>query len=416
MTVRSPAPRLLAAAVPGRTTDAAHHRAVHGPLPELGPSDADALIAAVDAAGLRGRGGAGFPTARKLEAVHGRRHAVVVVNGTEGEPASGKDRLLLAGQPHLVLDGAEVAAHAVGARELVIVAPADTLPVLARAQDERAAPRDLAVRLVAAADGYVAGEETAVLAHVEGRPARPRVSPPRPAEHGLHGRPTLVQNVETLAHLTLIARYGPQWFRQQGTAERPGTMLATVSGAVRRPAVHEVAVGTSLRDLLARAGGPDEPLRAVLVGGYFGAWIDARADPALSDTTLDAHGAAVGAGVGWALAARGCPVAATARIAVWMAGESAGQCGSCVHGLGALGDLLARMADGRGTPGDVARLRRWTAMVDRRGACAHPSGVARLLRSAVSVFAEELADHERHGACRACAAERTATARRAVAA
>lgn len=416
MTVPVIAPRLLAAAVPGRTTDAAHHHAVHGPLPDVGPADADALIAAVADAGLRGRGGAGFPTARKLEAVHGRRHAVVVVNGTEGEPASGKDRLLLAGQPHLVLDGAELAARAVGARELVIVAPGDTLPTLVRAQAERTAPRRVKVRLAAAAEGYVAGEETAVLAHLEGGPPRPRVTPPRPAERGLHGHPTLVQNVETLAHLALIARYGPQWFRQHGTDERPGTMLATVSGAVRRPAVHEVAVGTSLSDLLARAGGPNEPLRAVLVGGYFGAWIAPRSNPTLTDATLAPHGAAVGAGIAWALADRACPVAATARIAVWMAGESAGQCGSCVHGLGALGDLLALMADGRGAPGDVARLRRWTAMVDRRGACAHPSGVARLLRSAASVFAEELADHERHGACRACAAERTATARRAVAA
>ncbi len=410
MTRFSATPRLLAAALPGRPTDAAHHRAVHGPLPAV---DAAGLIAAVDAAGLRGRGGAGFPTARKLEAVHGRRDAVVVVNGTEGEPASGKDRLLLTDQPHLLLDGAELAARAVGARELLVVAPADVLPTLAHAQRERDVPRDLAVRLHAAADGYVAGEETAVLAHLEGRPARPRLTPPRPAERGLHGRPTLVQNVETLAHLALITRYGPDWFRAAGTAERPGTMLATVGGAVRRPAVHEVPVGTPLDALLACSEGPAEPLRAVLVGGYFGAWIDAREAPAITDAGLAPHGAAVGAGIAWALADRACPVAATARIVAWMAGESAGQCGSCVHGLAALGDVLTRLADGRGVAGDGARLRRWTAMVDRRGACGHPSGVARLLRSASVLFAEELEDHERHGACRACTGTRRERGRRA---
>lgn len=396
--------RLLAGAAALGTVDLAHHRAAHGPLPVLGRGDADRLVDVVAAAGLRGRGGAGFPTARKLEAVAFARHPVVVVNGTEGEPASGKDRLLLGTQPHLVLDGAVTAARAVGAREIVVVAPATAHPALGAALDERGARDGPEVRLVVAAEGYVAGEETAVLAHVEGRPARPRLAPPRPAERGLHGRPTLVQNVETLAHLGLVVRHGAGWFREAGTPERPGTTLVSVSGAVGRRGVFEVPVGTPVDELLRLAGGPAEPLRALLVGGYFGAWIDGGARPALSDRDLRPLGAAVGAGVVLALGASSCPVAAVARLGSWMAGQSAGQCGSCVNGLAAIAGVLGRLADGRGAPDDLALLTRWTAMVDGRGACAHPTGTVRMITSATRLFAAELDDHAHHGRCATCAA------------
>ncbi len=400
--------RLLAAAPPTGAVELTHHVAVHGALPAVGPSDADALIRIVDDAGLRGRGGAGFPTGRKLAAMTAnasRRHRpAVVVNGTEGEPASSKDRLLLATQPHLVLDGAALAAGAVRADEIHVVAAADLHPALAAAAAARAARGAPQIRLHVAAPGYVAGEETAVLAHLEGRPARPRVAPPRPAEHGLHGHPTLLQNVETFAHLALIARHGPQWFRAAGTDERPGTTLVTVTGSVHHAGVHEVPVGLPIPDLVARAGGPTEPLRALLVGGYFGAWVDGRSTSALTDSALRPLGASVGAGVIVGLGASSCPVHAAASLSSWMAGQSAGQCGSCVHGLAALAGALDALATGAGGPGDLRRLARWTAMVEGRGACAHPTGTARMIRSATLLFADELADHAAHGACRACAA------------
>lgn len=404
--------RLLSAAVPQGPTGLPHHRAVHGPLPAIGRRDAGALIDVVAAAGLRGRGGAGFPAARKLAAVAGARRPSVVVNGTEGEPASAKDRLLLTRQPHLVLDGAVTAARAVGAREVVLVAPAATHAALARAIEDRAALDEPELRLVAAAEGYVAGEETAVLAHVEGRPPVPRLAPPRPAERGLHGRPTLVQNVETLAHLALIVRHGADAFRAAGTAERPGTTLVSVSGAVARRGVHEVPVGTPLADVVALAGGPSEPLRALLVGGYFGAWIDPASRAALTDADLRPHGAAVGAGVVLALGATACPVDTVARLTSWMAGQSAGQCGSCVHGLAAIAGVLTRLAGGAGGPDDLRLLTRWTAMVDGRGACAHPTGTTRMVASASRLFAAELEDHARHGCCRACAPRAPATVTR----
>ena len=362
----------------------AEHQAIHGPVPPAGRE----LIDAVEAADLRGRGGANFPAAVKLRAVAAGRRPVVVVNGTEGEPLSAKDALLLTRAPHLVIDGAELAAAAVGAREVVLAAPASTHGALAAALAERRS----GVEVVASASGYVAGEETAVIAHLEGKPPRPRVTPPRPAERGLRKRPTLMQNVETLAHLALIARYGPEWFRAAGTEQRRGTTLLTVTGAVPASGVIESEAGALLAEVL----DPSEPLRAVLVGGYFGGWV-----PAEESRALD--GAALGAGVVYALGRASCPIAKTARIAAYMASQSAGQCGPCVFGLGALAGVLERLASGRGGREDAARLARWTEMVRGRGACAHPDGVARLIHSATRVFDEELDDHVRYGGCAACA-------------
>ncbi|HEU4973997.1 MAG TPA: NADH-ubiquinone oxidoreductase-F iron-sulfur binding region domain-containing protein [Baekduia sp.] len=382
------------------------HRAIHGPLPDAGPD----LIATVEAAGLRGRGGGGFPAAVKLAAVaEARRRPVVVVNGTEGEPMSAKDRALMRHTPHLVLDGAISAARAVGARDVLVAAPPDSAAVLAGALSERGelgsrhTPR---ITLTASAVGYVAGEETAVLAHLEGRPPLPRVTPPRPAQSGFRGRPTLVQNVETLAHLGLIARHGAAWFREAGTAARPGTMLVTVSGAVRAPGVHEVPVGTSLPEVLDRAGGATEPPTAFLVGGYFGAWV--RPDAvglALDDAVLRAHGAAVGAGVVVALGASSCPVAETARLATYLAAESAGQCGPCFNGLPAIAAVVERFATARTVRGDGERLTRWIDMVKRRGACAHPDGFARMLETATRVFRDDFEEHARTGRCARCHAD-----------
>jgi NADH:ubiquinone oxidoreductase subunit F (NADH-binding) len=333
---------------------------------------------------------------------------VVVVNGSEGEPMSGKDRALMTRMPHLVIDGAIAAAGAVGARQVMVSAPPTAVAVLTAAVSERRVERRRGqprITVVPSAAGYVAGEETAVIAHLEGRAARPRVTPPRPAEQGFRRRPTLVQNVETLAHMGLIARYGADWFRGTGTHDRPGTMLVTLSGAVRAPGVYEVPSGVALSELITLAGGATEQVRAMLVGGYFGAWVDhGAAGLALDDALLRPHGAAVGAGVVVVLGAASCPVAETARLAAYLAGESAGQCGPCVNGLSALAGVLDRFAAGRVTPADPERLVRWTQMVSGgRGACAHPDGVARMVASATRLFATEFDEHARLGPCAGCA-------------
>jgi NADH:ubiquinone oxidoreductase subunit F (NADH-binding) len=236
-------PRLLA---PGPAV-LAGHTARYGPPPSvLGRPQRDALIAEVNRAGLTGRGGAGFPTARKLAAVAAGHAPVVVANGTEGEPASEKDRVLMAFSPHLVLDGAVLAAEITDAAKAVIVVHRDVREILGQAVAERARARLDRVRLEVrtAADRFVAGQASAVVQWVQRGVPAPTATPPRLAQRGLRGAPTLVQNVETLAHLALIARYGASWFRSVGTSAEPGSMLVTVLGAVREPGVREVAIGT----------------------------------------------------------------------------------------------------------------------------------------------------------------------------
>jgi NADH:ubiquinone oxidoreductase subunit F (NADH-binding) len=365
------------------------------------------LRALVAASGLTGRGGGAFPTARKLEAVLARGGTpVVVANGVEAEPASGKDKVLLAYSPHLVLDGASLAAQAIGAREAVIAAarPAARAAVEAAVAERRREGLDRGVHLRVAAvpERFVAGEESALVRCLDGGPAKPTFGA-RPFEHGLGGAPTLVQNAETLAHLALIARFGPGWFRSVGTAEEPGSLLVTLSGAVRSSGVYEVAVGTPLEVLLAQAGGPTEAIGAVLVGGYFGAWVPAAAalPSPISHAGLLPHGAAPGAGAIVVLPASVCGIAETARVARWLAGESAGQCGPCVHGLAAIAGDLDDIAAGRDGVAARERLERRLGLVPGRGACRHPDGAVRFVASALRVFADELERHVRHGSCSA---------------
>ena len=267
-------PRLLA---PG-PVGLAGHTARYGPPPSsLSQRQRDALIAEVARAGLTGRGGAGFPTARKLAAVAAGRAPAVVANGTEGEPASMKDRVLMASSPHLVLDGAVLAAEITGAGNAVIMVHRDVRAIIDQAVAERVRAGLDRVRLEVrtAADGFVAGQASAVVRWIQRGIPAPTATPPRLALRGLRGAPTLVQNVETLAHLALIARYGASWFRSAGTPAEPGSMLVTVLGAVREPGVREVAIGTPVGQLLDLAGGASAPPQALLLGGYFGAWVDA---------------------------------------------------------------------------------------------------------------------------------------------
>jgi len=253
------------------------------------------LARLLDEAGLTGRGGAGFPTGRKIAAVSGRR-PVVVGNGAEGEPLSFKDAALLTRAPHLVLDGLALAAHAVGAHRVYLYVPAKLAPHVDEALDDRrAAGADRrTVTVVEAPDAFVAGEESAVIRRIEGGPALPRDRIVIAAVSGVRGRPTLVSNVETLAHVALVARYGPQWFRAVGDPDEPGTMLVTVSG-IRKPRVVEVPTGTPLT-ALPGCGGTE--LGAVLIGGYHGTWVPSSAvsEAGLSRSRLAPWGASPGAG------------------------------------------------------------------------------------------------------------------------
>jgi NADH:ubiquinone oxidoreductase subunit F (NADH-binding) len=380
--------RLTAAAAAGYRA----HLDLLGPLPAV---SATQLIAMTSAAGLTGRGGAAFPVGRKLAAVQAGGRGVVVANGAEGEPASSKDRALLAQAPHLVLDGLALAVRAVGATSAYVHAARDLLDgPIARALRERR--DDVAVRTVESAGMFVSGESSAVVAAVNGSRPLPTMAPPAAHQQGVGGRPTLVQNVETLAQLALLARYGPDWFRSLGTADEPGTRLVTVSGAVRSPGVYEVAGGTALASVLDLAGGISTPVQALLVGGYHGGWVPWNSTTAAlphSRAALARYGADPGAGVVVALGAERCGLSAGAEIAAYLAGQSAGQCGPCVHGLPAAAGHLARLAAGRASASAVRDLHRVVGLVEGRGACHHPDGTARFVRSTLTTFAAEVELH-----------------------
>jgi NADH:ubiquinone oxidoreductase subunit F (NADH-binding) len=394
----------------GAPTTLAAHIAHYGRLPAL-RGEADALIAEVEASGLRGRGGAGFPTHRKLRAVAAGRSPIVVANGVEGEPPSHKDKLLMRANPHLVLDGAVAAAAAVGAGEIVIAVgrgagSAHDSMAAAIAERTRAGAR-AQIELVAIPDRFVAGEETALVHWLNGGPAKPAFAPPRPFEKGVRGRPTLVQNVETLANIALIARHGASWFRELGSDAEPGSMLVTLGGAVGRPGITELEAGSSLRAALERCDGFAASPQALLIGGYFGTWVRAAQaiDAPLSDAGLRPLGAALGARSIAALPQARCGVIETARIADYLARESAGQCGPCVFGLRAIADALTSIATcDTEAAGALERLRRIAPQVTGRGACAHPNGATRLVESALAVFADEI-NHHLAGHCSARSTE-----------
>jgi NADH:ubiquinone oxidoreductase subunit F (NADH-binding) len=382
---------------------AVSHRSRLGALPAAGPG----LIAVLDRSDLRGRGGAAFPVARKWRAVAERRGAapVVLVNGAEGEPLSHKDRVLMAARPHLVLDGAALAAATVGASEVVLYVGSDhgaAASALGRALAERPDTERRRTRLVAAPARYVAGEETAAVHFVNDGVALPTSLPPRPYERGVDGRPTLVQNVESLAHAAMIGRFGDAWFRGLGRHGASGSVLLTLSGAVRRPGVHEIAQGTVLGEAIAAAGGGlSDPSSAVLLGGYFGGWVGAAEAWTLpvDAGALSERGHTLGCGVVAVLPEHRCGVVETARILRYLAEQSARQCGPCVFGLRAIAAAVTRIAEGAAEAGDLARIRRWSGELRGRGACRHPDGAAGLLLSALRVFPEDFRHHHELGRC-----------------
>ena len=400
---RAGGPRLLAGPrIDGGAEALAAYRARLGRRPIGG----DWMLDVVERSGLRGRGGAWFPTHRKWRAVsrlaQERGPSVLVVNASEGEPLSGKDQLLVEKRPHLIIDGALIAAESVGADDVVIYvsrAARRATRALRHALAERRHDRisEPRIRIVHTQHRYVAGESSAVVRRVNGGPAKPSFSPPHPSERGVLGRPTLVQNAETIAHLALIARYGDAWFRERGTDAAPGTGMVTLSGNVARPGVYEVDLGTSLATVIGAAGGALSAPIGLLVGGYFGTWLGPERGAA---ATLCPKHVSVGCGVIGMLGRDGCGVGESARIVSYLARESAGQCGPCVHGLRAVGEAMTRLAAGDADRGDVIRIHRWSDQIVGRGACNHPDGAVNNLRTALETFA---ADVERHVSGLPCA-------------
>lgn len=358
------------------------------------------LTDALERAGVYGRGGAGFPTATKLRAVAAQRgRPIIVVNAAEGEPLSHKDRYLLTDRADTVLDGADAAAEALGANEIIIAidqamrVEADTIAKAAQARRGQHR-RSLRTIVQIVPSGYITGQESALISALAGRAAKPTFTPPYPFERGLRGHPTLVSNTETYSQIGRVAR---------GTYD--GSRLVAVGGAVAEPGLMEIGSDTTMAGLLQGAGGLAEPVHGVLLGGYAGTWSRvADVTPLrLDEHSLRERQLTLGAGIVFFLGDSACPVAEVARVVSWMAEESAGQCGPCIHGLGAIAAALVELTARGDQFATYGQIRRWSGLIQKRGACAHPDGVARFVTTALDVFAAAFDDHARHGSCERCA-------------
>jgi NADH:ubiquinone oxidoreductase subunit F (NADH-binding)/ferredoxin len=389
--------RLTAGLDRAERLDLDSHLAVHGPV---GPLSQRGLIELCDAIRLTGRGGAGFPFAKKLAAVAtavDRRMLapIVVVNATEGEPAAWKDKVLLTRAPHLILDGAALVAWALRAAEIVVCVADDGVGEMSMlaALAERALP--VPTRLARVPHRFISGEGGALVQGINGLPHIPPGIKRRASEGGVGGQPTLLSNAETFAQLGIAARIGPRRYCETG-GDEPGTVLLSVTGSARHPAVVECPTGTALADVLDLCAVPAGP--AVLTGGFHGRWLEmtAACQAEVSRAGLAAAGGALGAGIVLPIGPDTCPLGEVARVVRYLAAESAGQCGPCRLGL----PDLARAVDGLTSgAGDPAVVRAAAASVKGRGACSHPDGTAGFATSALEVFADDLARHARTGDC-----------------
>lgn len=393
-----PGPALLAGAADGLALDA--HRAQYGQVPKVGLST---LIDQVQRVGLRGRGGAAFPFATKLETAARSRRPLVVVNLSEGEPASAKDSALAIRRPHLILDGAVATARALGSRDVHVVLPGDRSAPRQRMRQAMHERND-EMRLVEHTTDarFIAGQSRAVIELMSGRPNLPVTAWAPEAAEGYRGRPTLLSNAETWAQVGQLLHTGESAYRRLGTPEEPGTTLLTISRNGFVPEVREVPFGTLLRDVLP----PFADGATALVGGFHGAWApwERLADIRVSVADMAAAGLPLGAGIVHVLNPAGCPLAFTSAVVDYLAGQSAGRCGPCLNGLPALADAVRGALYGGDTTDRIEQL---AHLLHRRGACAHPDGTVRMVRSLFTALPDEVAAHRR-GTCSAAFADHQA--------
>ncbi len=372
----------------------AAHRQRYGELPRL---DASSLLAAVGPIDLRGRGGAGFPFAVKLKAALDEGHRwtrrEIVVNVAEGEPASAKDAALALTVPHRILDGAVIAAHALQVRTIHLVVPSER-PLVQRAMETAVRERisfgeRITWKIHEADPTFVAGQARAVVQLIEGQPNLPVTSWAPEAISGVKGRPTLLSNAETWAHVFAVAVLGEGRYAGVGLADEPGSSLLTITRSaasspfdVRSTQVREVPYGTAWDAVLTR----EELARPVLVGGFHGTWLTgpALAASVVSRRRLTAVGASLGAGVVMPTPPGVDPAVWTAILVRYLAGQSARRCGPCRNGLPALADAMETYL-WNGARGRIDEL---TGVLPRRGACAHPDGTVRLVRSLFTLLEE----------------------------
>jgi NADH-quinone oxidoreductase subunit F len=356
----------------------------------------DALLERLAASGLRGRGGGWFEASRKWRAVRAEGgKPVVVANGAEGEPGSFKDRYVMQRRPADVVAGLALAARAVGAGEAVVFLKGSfDGPAAALSEAIASAALDgLSVEVRRGDDGYVTGEETALLEALEGRRPWPRPKPPLPAAVGYRGRPTLVQNVETLARV-------PAAIADPGAYRGSETTLVTLWGDVQRPGVYEVALGTPLRRVIEEHGGPTEEVGLVFPGGPAGAPLGAEGlDVPLDPEALRARGTALGTGAVLVVGAAACPLAVAASVAGFFERENCGQCPPCAVGTASLARILRAVEAGGSRPRDLRDLHEVSGFMTGHGYCAHCRVAAAVASAMARGFEEAVDAHVSGGSC-----------------
>lgn len=376
--------------------------------------DREEVVAEIKRSGLRGRGGAGFPTGIKWDKVlhHRIKERYFVCNAGEHEPGTFKDRYLLQHAPHQLLEGCLIAAHTVQAKTSFIylnheyqeeeqtlkkaIAQAKAKGLLGR--NIQGAGVDLDIELFSGEGSYVAGEETAMLESMQGRPAMPRQKPPfYPTEFGLYGKPTLVNNVETLCHVTRVIQKGAGWFTQVGKRTCPGTMLFSLSGAVTKPGVYELPMGTPLRQLIEHCGGGipgGRKVKAVFPGGPSFAMVTPdQLDLQMDFESLKKAGTGLGSAGVIVVDDATCMVAQTLKFSNFFKKESCGQCPPCRMGTINLATLMTKIESGEGTTKDLDSLLQLCGFVKGTGYCTLVTGAAVLVQSSLKLFRHEYEEH-----------------------
>ena len=379
----------------------------------------DEIIDQVKRSGLRGRGGAGFPTGLKWGYMPRESDTpkIIAVNTDEGEPGTFKDREIVEQDPHQVIEGVLIAAYAVGASRAYVYirgefflgvkrwikAIADAYEFGYLGNNVQGSGFDLDMSVHRGAGAYICGEETAMLESLEGKRGLPRRKPPYPTTEGLFGLPTLVQNIETLACIPHIILNGPKWFSSIGTEQSTGPKIFSVSGHVRSPGNYELPLGIPLRAIIEdHAGGVPggRKIKAVIPGGASTPMLPAEAlEVRMSFEDLAAAGSALGTGGVIVMDERVCMVEATRRLSKFFAHESCGRCTPCRIGSQRIYEILDRMVHGQGKPGDIDLLHELVEGIDGHTFCPMGSALVNPVRSALKYFYAEFEYHITHKRC-----------------
>ncbi len=378
--------------------------------------------AAVKESNLRGRGGAGFPTGSKWSFVpmgpDAPRPKYVVANADEMEPGTFKDRLLLEGDPHQLIEGMIISAYAIEAEAAYIFLRGEYTVAARRLRDALAEAYErgylgtnilgsgyhLEMYLHVSAGRYMCGEETGLLNALEGKRANPRAKPPYPQTSGLWGKPTVVNNVETLCNVPHIIRNGAQWFRDLSLTDDGGTKLYGASGKVKRPGLWELPMGTTIREILEEhAGGMQDGVRfrGLLPGGASTDFlVEEHLDVRMDFDSVPKVGSRMGTGTMIVLDDQTCPVGMVLNIEHFMAQESCGWCTPCWGGLHWCESILRDLEEGRGEPGDLEQLEAHCKLLaPGHTFCALAPGAVEPLQSALKYFREDFERHIREGRC-----------------